>query len=76
MFTSSELSWRWFHIKGCGASWKYGEDFQPHVTLTYKGDDTLDLSKVEPYRGPIILGPEIFEEVVHDWASDLVENAK
>lgn len=73
MFTSSELSWRWFHVKECGASWKYGEDYQPHVTLSYKGDPDLDLSKVEPYRGPIILGPEIFEEVTHDWSADLVE---
>lgn len=73
MFTSSELSWRWFHIKSCGASWKYGEDYQPHITLSYKGDPALDLKEIEPYRGPIILGPEIFEEVTHDWASDLVE---
>lgn len=73
MFTSSELSWRWFHIKECGASWKYGEDFQPHVTLTYTGEGAPDLELVEPYRGPIVLGPEIFEEVQNDWASDLVE---
>lgn len=76
MFTSSELSWRWYHIKECGASWKYGEDYQPHITLSYKGDPDLDLMKMEPYRGPIILGPEIFEEVTHDWAEDLVEVVK
>lgn len=76
MFTSSELSWRWYHIKSCGAAWKYGEDYQPHVTLTYKSDGGFDLKEIEPYRGPIILGPEIFEEVVDDWASDLVEVAQ
>lgn len=76
MFTSSELSWRWFHIKECGASWKWGDDYQPHITLTYKGQPELDLSRVEPYRGPIILGPEIFEEVDSDWSDEIVENQK
>lgn len=73
MFTSSELSWRWFHIKECGASWKYGDDYQPHITLTYEGQPDLDLSRVEPYRGPIILGPEIFEEVNHDYTDEIEE---
>jgi phage-related protein (TIGR01555 family) len=61
LFNSSWLAWRHITIKEVGASWDYPE-YQPHITITYnKG--SVDLSKVEPYRGEIILGPEIFEEV-------------
>jgi hypothetical protein len=42
------------------------DEYQPHVTITYEGSD-LDLSKVEPYRGELVFGPEIFAEVVDDW---------
>lgn len=61
MFSSAELAWRWRGFKDAGASWDY-DDYQPHVTLSYsKG--AVDLKKVEPYRGKIVLGPEIFEEI-------------
>jgi hypothetical protein len=63
LFTSSDLTWRWRQIKEAGADWKYGEDYQPHITITLNKPVDLDLSKVEPYRGEIQLGPEIFEEV-------------
>ncbi len=61
LFNSTELAWRHMAIKEAGASWDFPE-YQPHVTLTYEGKG-LDLSKIEPYRGPIELGPEVFEEV-------------
>lgn len=61
MFASSELSWRHESMKQNGASWDY-EEYQPHITITYQGAD-VDLASVEPYRGSIRLGPEIFEEV-------------
>lgn len=60
LFTSSELSWRHTAIREAGATWDF-PDYQPHVTLTYEGK-TLDLDKIEPYRGEIVLGPEIWEE--------------
>lgn len=60
LFGSSELSWRHGDLKHAGATWDF-PDYQPHVTLTYKGAG-MDLSKVEPYRGKIVLGPEIWEE--------------
>lgn len=62
MFASSELVWRHMTLKEMGASWDY-EGFQPHITLTYRAPEGLDVSKVEPYRGEIVLGPELFEEV-------------
>ena len=62
MFASSRLSWRHEDILRAGASSDY-PDYQPHVSLT---KTPMDLSKVEPYRGAIVLGPEIFEELKAD----------
>ncbi|MEH6676144.1 anti-CBASS protein Acb1 family protein [Phenylobacterium sp.] len=72
LFNSSELSWRHEAIRrDAGASWDFPE-YQPHVTITYAGGD-LDLSRVEPYRGKLVFGPEIFEEIDDDWTSRLKE---
>jgi hypothetical protein len=70
-FSCSELTWRHEQIKrDAGASWDY-PDYNPHITITYDVGD-LDWQKVEPYRGPIVLGPEIFEEIDEDWKSGIV----
>lgn len=61
LFGCSELSWRHRDILESGASWDW-PDYNPHITITYEPGD-VDLSKVEPYRGKIELGPEVFEEV-------------
>ena len=72
LFTSSELSWRHEAIRrDAGASWDFPE-YQPHVTITYSGEG-VDLSKVEPFRGKLIFGPEIFEEINEDWTANLRE---
>jgi len=65
LFASSSLSWRHEEMVRNGASHDYDE-YQPHITITYSGDN-VDLSKVEPYRGKIEFGPEIFEELDTDW---------
>lgn len=70
-FAASELSWRHREILECGASWDFA-DFQPHVTITYKAG-AVDLKNVEPYRGALVLGPELFEEVEEDWKDGIVE---
>lgn len=64
LFQSLTLQWRHADFKAAGASWDYPE-YQPHVTLSYgeRGDVGLDLSKVKPYVGEIILGPEMFVEL-------------
>lgn len=59
MFASGQLYWRHKEILEAGAVHGF-EDYQPHISLT---KTTVDLSKVEPFRGKIVLGPEIFEEV-------------
>lgn len=64
LFNSSELSWRHTAIREAGASWDF-PDYQPHVTLTYDAGD-VDIARIDPYRGTIELGPEIFETVNED----------
>lgn len=66
LFSSSELSWRHEDMKRNGASHDFDE-YQPHVTITYAKPAGMDLSKVEPFRGKLEFGPEIFAEVVEDW---------
>lgn len=73
-FASTILSWRHEQIKrDAGASWDF-PDYQPHITLTYSPGD-IDLDAVTPYRGRIVLGPEIFEEVDPDYKSKIAEDA-
>jgi cation transport regulator ChaB len=64
-FESPTLSRRWAELCEMGCSCDY-DTYTPHVTITWKADD-LDLTKVEPYTGPIVLGPEVFEPVDEDW---------
>lgn len=71
MFNSSDLSWRHRDMHEAGASWDF-PDYQPHVTITYAGGD-VDLKKVEPYRGKLVFGPEIFAELDDGWADKLRE---
>lgn len=61
LFNSSDLAYRHMMIREAGASWDY-EEYQPHVTITYSKSPP-DLTTVEPYRGKLVFGPEIFEEV-------------
>ncbi|MDO8800060.1 anti-CBASS protein Acb1 family protein [Phenylobacterium sp.] len=72
LFSSTELQWRHMHMVEKGCSWDHPE-YQPHVTISYAAPEGMDLSKVEPYRGAIVLGPEIFEELDEDWAGKVVE---
>jgi len=70
-FASSRLTWRHEDIKRLGAETDYPE-FQPHVTISWSAAN-LDLSKIEPYTGKIMLGPEVFEEVKEDWQASIRE---
>lgn len=71
LFASNDLQWRHERLREIGASWDHAE-YQPHITISY-GDDSPDLRGVEPYRGRIVLGPEVFEEVNEDWAESISE---
>lgn len=71
LFNSSHLSWRHQSMIEAGASHDFPE-YQPHVTITYAGAD-IDLAKVEPYRGKLVFGPEIFAELDDGWSANLTE---
>jgi phage-related protein (TIGR01555 family) len=71
LFASSHLAWRHEEIKRAGATWDHA-DYQPHITISY-ADDAPDIADVEPYRGEIILGPEIFEEINEKWMEGIPE---
>ena len=59
-FASTMLQWRHESIlRSTGATHDFDE-YIPHISLT---KSSVDLSTVKPYRGKIVLGPEIFEEV-------------
>lgn len=70
-FESPELAARWQEIRDAGASYDFPE-YRPHVTLTY--GPAPDLAAVEPYRGPLIFGPEEFAEINEDWDQTVVED--
>lgn len=59
MFSDMRLQWRHDEIKAAGAQWSHAE-YQPHITLSYSEQP---LHEVEPYTGPIVLGPEVFQEI-------------
>ena len=66
-FVSSNLSWRHEDMVRNGASWDWPE-YQPHVTIAYAFSG--DIEAIEPWRGEIKLGPEIFEEIDENWSDD------
>lgn len=70
-FQSRQLFKRWQEILDAGASWDH-ESYTPHITLTYK-KQSIDLSAVEPYNGPLELGPEVYEEIQTDWHKQFKE---
>ena len=71
-FASSRLTWRHEDIVRMGAAVDF-PDYQPHITITWQMPEGMDLADVEPYRGQIKLGPEVFEEVRDDWQSTVTE---
>lgn len=71
LIPSRSLKWRHREFIEAGASWDH-EDYQPHITISY-GGAPADLSKVAPYQGEIILGPEVFEPLDEDWRAKIAE---
>ena len=71
-FESNVLQKRWNQFIDGGASWDW-DKYQPHVSITYDGKD-IDLSKIKPYNGELIFGPEQqFKEVDLDWDKKVKE---
>lgn len=61
-FPSEALTKRWQQLRDYGASWDH-EQYKPHVTLSYRVPEGMDLSSIKPYDGPLVFGPERFEPV-------------
>lgn len=75
LFASSRLSWRHESIREAGASWDW-PDYMPHITIARDAEESVALDEaadLEPWRGPIHLGPEIFEEVDEGWMREAAE---
>ena len=74
-FDSQPLQARHQYFLDHGVSWDY-DAYHPHITLTYDKPEGLDLSKIEPYTGRIVLGPEQFAELETGWAEDIKEHVE
>lgn len=74
LFNCDLLSQRWEELTLMGASWDYN-GFRPHITITYQGGD-LDLSALDSYDGPIVLGPEKKSNIEEDYTSGITEKMK
>jgi hypothetical protein len=64
----SPLLPRWEELISLGAHSKF-DSYRSHITISYHGMP----SKVIPYTGEIILGPEVWQEVNDDWKEDTEE---
>lgn len=64
-FSSSDLAWRHCSILDrTGGSWDY-EDYTPHISIS-KDPGAIDPLTMPAYTGPIVFGPEVFEEIKVD----------
>lgn len=65
LLNDDHLEWRHEHMirKGAVSKWP---DFQPHITIAHPVPSDMDTDAIEPWKGPVVLGPEIFEEIDPD----------
>jgi hypothetical protein len=74
LFRSPELEARHKAMLAAGASHDF-PSYHCHVTITYAGGD-MDLSSVDPFKGEIRFGPELFAELDEDWKDKLTEKGE
>lgn len=65
LFASNELQWRHSLAKEIGATSDYPE-YQPHISISLQAG-AVDLINLKPWQGPILLGPEVYEDISDDW---------
>lgn len=75
LFNSGLLASRHADLEAMGASWDYPE-YQPHIAITYQMPEGLDINRITPFAGPIMLGKEIFQQIKSDWKNELIEDAE
>ncbi len=66
---SDALAARHDELNAAGCRWDW-PSFEPHVSISY---DTKGIGDVEPYAGPIVLGPEVFKPVKANWGAKISE---
>ncbi len=71
-FKSDDLIERNTALKKLGIKGNHPE-YRSHITITYKKPEGLDVSDIEPYRGYIVLGPEVIEPINNDWKNAIDE---
>lgn len=69
VFFSGHLQSRHREMRDAGASWDH-DGYFPHISFTYD-PGSVDLATVEPYRGELRFGPEIFEPIEEDWRAQI-----
>jgi phage-related protein (TIGR01555 family) len=62
LFKSMELTYRWSDFIDAGAEWAY-EAYSPHISFAQPIPEDMDLTLIEPYQGPIVLGPELWSAI-------------
>lgn len=70
-FDSLDLQERNKELRSAGASSDF-PSYRPHVTISYASED-FDFSRVEPFTGDLVFGPEEFAPVKEDWSSNIKE---
>jgi hypothetical protein len=61
-FANSELCWRHTSIRDrADATWEH-DDYTPHVSIS-KDPGAIDPLQIKAWTGPIVFGPEVFEEI-------------
>ncbi|WP_066546801.1 phage portal protein family protein [Sphingomonas sp. CCH15-F11] len=73
LFQDASLQWRHQEMRDAGASWDH-PSYLPHVTISYQGEP-IDLDQVEPYRGRLVFGPEVFEAIDDGWQDRIAQRA-
>jgi phage-related protein (TIGR01555 family) len=70
LFASNDLLYRHMRTIDAGATWDWDE-YQPHITIADAPANPIDLDGIEPWQGPIDLGPEVFQVIDDDWKAVL-----
>lgn len=72
---SIDLLDEWLWHRRAGASWDW-DTYQPHITLSYSSESSIDVSNVEPFDGDIILGPLTYRPLDPNWSDKIVEKTE
>lgn len=48
-------------------------DYRAHITITYNKPDWMNVEEIQPYKGCIVLGPEVIERATNDWKEGFEE---